>query len=236
MTVDKSNERVRAMFGQIAPRYDLLNHLLSLGIDRYWRWRTVRAALPRGTAPLLDLCCGTGDLTLAYARAAKEAQLIVGSDFCHPMLTHAEGKGNRTALRSRLAWLEADSQHLPLPDNTFQIVSVAFGLRNIADTQLGLSEMVRVCQPGGKVVILEFSTPKFPPMRWLYHFYFHQILPRVGQALARNQAAAYNYLPESVGEFPAGAELAKLLEAAGLKSVCFRSLSLGIATLYVGEK
>jgi demethylmenaquinone methyltransferase/2-methoxy-6-polyprenyl-1,4-benzoquinol methylase len=236
MAVDKSEIRVRRMFGEIAGRYDLLNHLLSLGIDRYWRWRTVRRVPPAGDDPILDLCTGTGDLALAYVRAARGSARVVGADFCHEMLVISEEKARRAGTNGELVFLEADAQRLPLPDNHFQIVCVAFGLRNVTDTDRGLSEMVRVCRPGGRVAVLEFSQPSWQPFRALYGWYFHHVLPRIGQALARNRLDAYNYLPQSVGDFPSGEALAERLRAAGLRDVRHYPLSLGVATLYLGVK
>lgn len=235
MVVDKSETRVRRMFGQIARRYDLLNHLLSMNVDRYWRWRAVRAVPPRGEGPLLDICTGTGDLALAFYRASHSDTPIVGADFCRPMLQIGKQKGLRAGANGRLSWVEADSQHLPFPDNHFEIVSVAFGLRNVTDTARGLAEMARVCRPGGRVLVLEFSTPGFP-LRPFYNWYFRHVLPRIGQLLARNPDEAYNYLPQSVGEFPQGEALAEKMRAAGLREVRFRRLTLGIATMYFGTK
>lgn len=236
MPVDKSNQRVQQMFGEIAERYDLLNHLLSGGVDYYWRWRTVRTVPPRGDAPVLDVCTGTGDLALAFLRAGGGQMRVVGADFCHPMLVIGRQKGARAAAADRVAFVEADAQRLPFPDRSFQIVSVAFGLRNVADTDQGLREMARVCLPGGRVAVLEFSEPTWPPFRASYRWYFRHVLPRIGQAVARNRHSAYNYLPESVGEFPHGQALVRRMEAAGLTQVSHRPLTLGIATLYVGVK
>jgi demethylmenaquinone methyltransferase/2-methoxy-6-polyprenyl-1,4-benzoquinol methylase len=225
------------MFGEIAGRYDLLNHLLSLGIDRRWRRRTVRHVPPADDgSPILDVCTGTGDLALAYARASSPATPIVGTDFCRPMLDIAEQKCRRAGLADRVTLLEADTQHLPLADDAFQIVCVAFGLRNVSDTDQGLREMVRVCRPGGRVAILEFSMPSGWPLGPLYGWYFHRALPRIGQMLAKNHQSAYNYLPESVGQFPQGEALAGRMRAAGLARVDFHGLTFGIATLYVGHK
>ena len=234
--VDKSAARVQAMFGQIAGRYDFLNHLLSLNVDRYWRWRAVRAAPPIGDAPVLDVCTGTGDLALAYRRVSGPRVQVIGADFCLPMLERGRQKAQRAGLDDRLTFIEADTQQLPLPDDTFQIVSVAFGLRNVADTDRGLSEMTRVCCRGGKVVVLEFSQPTWPGLRGLYGLYFRHVLPRVGQALARNAQDAYHYLPESVGQFPQGSALTARMEAAGLVQTRWTPLTGGIATLYVGVK
>ncbi|MGE0609845.1 MAG: bifunctional demethylmenaquinone methyltransferase/2-methoxy-6-polyprenyl-1,4-benzoquinol methylase UbiE [Pirellulales bacterium] len=234
-TIDKSEVRVRRMFGEIAGRYDFLNHLLSLNIDKYWRSKTVRAVPPRGDAPILDLCTGTGDLALAYLRATA-AIPVVGADFCRPMLDIAEQKGRQLDAANRLTFVEADAQHLPFGDGQFQIVCVAFGLRNVTDTDRGLREMVRVCQPGGRVAVLEFSKPRWQPFRGIYGWYFRHVLPKIGQWFARNKSDAYNYLPASVGEFPDGQALADKMRAAGLHDVRFHPLTLGVATLYVGQK
>ncbi len=232
MTVDKSHDRVREMFGEIAPRYDLLNHLLSLNVDRWWRRQAVRHAPADGPGPVLDLCTGTGDLAWAYHRASAGQVSVVGADFCRPMLTIARRKGAAVGV----AFVEADAQHLPFGNEQFQLVSVAFGLRNVADTNRGLAEMARVCRPGGKVVVLEFSLPTRWPLRQIYNWYFLRVLPRIGQALARNRQSAYNYLPQSVQEFPHGEALAARMRAVGLTSVTIVPLTLGVATLYVGRK
>ncbi len=224
------------MFGEIANRYDLLNHLLSLNIDRYWRSRTVREVPPQGPEPILDLCTGTGDLALAYDLASHGRVPIIGADFCHPMLRIARQKSAAAGIDGRMTFVEADAQQLPFPDHHFQIVSVAFGLRNVTDTLQGLREMTRVCRPGGKVAVLEFSKPTFAPLRAIYGLYFQHILPRIGQWFARNGHDAYNYLPESVGQFPCGEALAELLRQAGLVQVRYLPLTCGIATLYIGTK
>jgi demethylmenaquinone methyltransferase/2-methoxy-6-polyprenyl-1,4-benzoquinol methylase len=234
--VDKSEARVRRMFGEIAGRYDFLNHLLSLNIDRYWRWRTVRLAPPTDDGPILDLCTGTGDLALAYHRASGGRAKIVGADFCHPMLVLGEGKRQKAGLNGQLTFVEADAQRLPFADDYFSIVCVAFGLRNVTDTDRGLREMTRVCRPGGKVAVLEFSHPRWQPFKAVYGWYFRHVLPRIGQALARNRQDAYSYLPASVGEFPSGEALAERMRAAGLKDVSYHPLTFGVATLYMGAK
>ncbi|MFO1094100.1 MAG: bifunctional demethylmenaquinone methyltransferase/2-methoxy-6-polyprenyl-1,4-benzoquinol methylase UbiE [Planctomycetaceae bacterium] len=234
-TVDKSGERVRRMFGEIAPRYDLLNHLLSGGVDFYWRWRTVRAASPCGDAPILDVCTGTGDLALAYARAAHGGN-VFGTDFTHEMLVRADAKQRNASDTQAIRFYEADTQRLPFGDDQFQIVSVAFGLRNVSDTRAGLREMTRVCRPGGRVVVLEFSTPRNRLFGGVYRWYFRHVLPRLGQWLARNQQSAYSYLPQSVSEFPDGPRLAEIMQECGLSAVTFRPLTFGISTLYIGIK
>ena len=237
MPVDKSSPRIRRMFGEIAPRYDFLNHLLSLGIDLHWRRQTVRCVRRRrGRAPVLDLCAGTGDLALAYFRHGGTESPIVAADFCGEMLAIGRQKGQRAGANGRLTFVEADAQQLPFPDDSFQIVSVAFGLRNVTDTDRGLSEMARVCRPGGRVAVLEFSLPRWQPFRGIYNWYFRHVLPRIGQAIARNRFSAYDYLPESVGEFPCGEALAERMRAAGLRDVTFTPLTFGVATLYIGTK
>jgi demethylmenaquinone methyltransferase/2-methoxy-6-polyprenyl-1,4-benzoquinol methylase len=236
-TLDKRESRIRSMFGNIAPRYDLLNHLLSLNVDRYWRWRTTRLVPPAvdDPAPILDVCTGTGDLALAYDRAARGRVAIFGSDFCLPMLLPARQKAQRRA-RDRVRFVEADTQHLPFADDTFQLVTVAFGLRNVTDTQRGLAEMVRVARPGGRVAILEFSQPRHWLFGPLYRAYFRWVLPLVGQLVSRSRDKAYSYLPASVMEFPDGEALAELLRRHGLVEVRWHPLTFGIATLYVGVK
>jgi demethylmenaquinone methyltransferase/2-methoxy-6-polyprenyl-1,4-benzoquinol methylase len=236
MTVDKSSARVRRMFGEIAWRYDLLNHLLSLGIDRSWRRRTVKLAPPADEGPILDVCSGTGDLALAYWRASGRQVRIVGTDFCHPMLVIADQKCRRAEAADRVALLEADTRRLPFPDGTFQIVCVAFGLRNVSDMDAGLREMARVCRPGGRVAVLEFSMPSGRLLGAVYRWYFRSVLPRVGEALARNAQGAYNYLPASVGQFPEADALLERMRTAGLSRVEAHRFTFGIATLYVSEK
>lgn len=241
MPIDKSSERVRRMFGQVAPRYDFLNHLLSLGIDHWWRRQTVRLVPPQretGTPPLpiLDVCTGTGDLALAYDRAAGGCIPIVATDFCHEMLAIGRRKAAQAGADGRITFVEADAQSLPLPSDAFQIVCVAFGLRNIFDTDGGLAEMTRVAAPGGRVAVLEFTTPTREPFKTVYGWYFRHVLPRVGQWVSRNSSAAYEYLPASVGEFPQGEALLEQMGTAGLVDLRRYPFTLGVATLYVGTK
>jgi demethylmenaquinone methyltransferase/2-methoxy-6-polyprenyl-1,4-benzoquinol methylase len=237
-TIDKRETRIRTMFGNIAPRYDLLNHLLSLNIDRYWRWRTTRLAPPvlDDPAPILDVCTGTGDLALAYDRAAGHRLPIIGTDFCLPMLLPAREKTRRCRAAGRITYLEADTQRLPFPGDTFQLVTVAFGLRNVTSTDRGIAEMVRVARPGGRVAILEFSRPRHWLLGPLYRAYFRWVLPLVGQLVSRSRDRAYSYLPASVMEFPDGEALAEKLREHGLVDVRFHPLTFGVATLYVGTK
>jgi demethylmenaquinone methyltransferase/2-methoxy-6-polyprenyl-1,4-benzoquinol methylase len=224
------------MFGEIAGRYDFLNHLLSLNVDRYWRRRTVRLVPPRPGTSILDVCTGTGDLALAYHRASHGQATIVAADFTHEMLAIGRQKAKRAGAGGELTFIEADAQSLPLPRDRFDIVCVAFGLRNVADTAAGLAEMTRVCAPGGRVAVLEFTSPQWQPFKAVYGWYFRHVLPRIGQLIARNREGAYSYLPASVGEFPQGEALAERMRAAGLTEVTYRALTLGIAAIYVGKK
>lgn len=234
--VDKSPEQVRTMFASIARRYDLLNHLLSLNIDRSWRRFTTRTVPPEAGVPVLDCCTGTADLALAYHRASRGGSPVVGTDFCREMLVLGRDKVRKAGAAGAVGLVEGDTQRLPLPDNAFGIVTVAFGLRNVTDTVRGIDEMIRVARLGGQVAILEFSRPRG---RWLgsvYLTFFRRILPRIGQALAPNHSSAYEYLPTSVLQFPDGQAMLDLLASRGLTALRQYPLTFGIATLYVGTK
>ena len=232
--VDKSGARVRGMFAEIAPRYDLANRTLSAGIDVLWRRFTVRKAPPPPAGAMLDLCTGTGDLAIAYAHKAGPGVRVVGADFCQPMLDQAVVKSRRRALP--VEWVEADAMALPFPSASFDLVTVAFGLRNIADTRQGLAEMARVTRPGGRLAVLEFSLPANPIVRGGYLWYFRNVLPRLGNGLAVNGSDAYRYLNESVEEFPSGERLAALVREAGYEDVSMHPLTFGIATLTVAHR
>jgi demethylmenaquinone methyltransferase/2-methoxy-6-polyprenyl-1,4-benzoquinol methylase len=245
MPVDKSDRRIREMFGEISPRYDFLNHFLSGGTDFYWRWQCVRSAPVENELPILDVCTGTGDLAIAFWRRAGGRVRVVGADFTHEMLRigvrKVEALGRHTAhsggcTRTAIDFVEADAQRLPFADNQFQIVTVAFGLRNVADTQQGLREMARVCAPSGSVVVLEFSLPQNRLIGGLYGWYFRHILPRIGQLISRNRQSAYSYLPDSVSEFPSGQRLADMMNSCGLERATWQPLTFGLATVYVGVK
>ena len=236
--VDKGGARVRRMFGQIAPWYDFLNHLLSLNIDRRWRRKTTELAPPRGPehGPVLDLCTGTGDLALAYDAAAKGRLTIVGADFTPEMLDRARVKAAKRGVGGRVTFVEADATALPFPADTFQLVTVAFGLRNVSDTDRGLAEMVRVTKPGGRVAVLEFSKPRGRVIGPVYRWYFTAVLPRLGQLFSRSPESAYNYLPASVMSFPDYEALTVKMAAHGLTELRYYPFTFGIATLYVGTK
>jgi demethylmenaquinone methyltransferase/2-methoxy-6-polyprenyl-1,4-benzoquinol methylase len=236
-TLDKSSERVRDMFAQIAPRYDLLNHVLSLNIDKRWRAKTLRKLNLVPGDPVLDVCTGTGDLALAISRKLGQTTEVVGTDFCPQMLDIAREKQTKSLPNhDELRFIEADTQNLPFSDNYFQCVSVAFGLRNVNDTLKGLREMIRVAKPGGTVAVLEFSKPTMVGLKQLYNTYFQYVLPRIGQAMAKNDRSAYEYLPQSVQQFPSGEALAAVMREAGLQNVQLLPMTLGVVTLYSGTK
>jgi demethylmenaquinone methyltransferase/2-methoxy-6-polyprenyl-1,4-benzoquinol methylase len=232
--VDKSGATVRGMFAEIAPRYDLVNRLLSGGIDVWWRHVTVSRAPPPAAGAMLDCCTGTGDLALAYAAKAKPDVRIVASDFCRPMLDRGAEKAARS--HPSIEWVEADAMALPFPDRSFDLVTVAFGLRNIADTARGLAEMARVLEPGGRLAILEFSIPTNSLVRGFYLWYFRRVLPLIGNSIARNASDAYTYLNKSVEEFPSGERLATLVRSAGFDRVEQIPLTFGIATLSIATR
>jgi demethylmenaquinone methyltransferase / 2-methoxy-6-polyprenyl-1,4-benzoquinol methylase len=226
---------VRRMFGEIAPKYDLLNHVLSLNVDRLWRWRAVRRLgwerVPGGT--YLDNCSGTLDLALALAGRRGFSGRVVGSDFTWEML--ARGVADGKLAGQPVAPACADALRLPYPDAAFDGATVGFGVRNLADLDAGLREMARVLRPGARLVILEFTTPSWEPWRSLYLFYARRILPTIGALVSRNRAA-YTYLPESVMAFPAPRELADRIEAAGFTGVRWDLLSGGIAAIHHAER
>lgn len=223
---------VRSMFGQVAGRYDLLNHLLSFHVDRYWRASTVRRVAPLLTRPgsrVIDLCCGTGDLLLALE--SRRGAHVYGSDFCHPMLIEAGRKS--TARNARTHLFEADALRLPLAAGSFDLITVAFGFRNFANYRKGLIELRRILRPGGQLAILEFSQPPNPVFRTLYNWYSREVLPRVG-TLVSGSAEAYTYLPESVRKFPGPGELAAEMRHCGFGEVEFIRMTFGIVALHIG--
>lgn len=224
---------VRRIFSEIAPRYDLLNHVLSLNIDRRWRRRAISvldpARAPR--AVVLDLCAGTLDVAAAVARWPNFAGYVLGADFALPMLRAGAGK----APPGTVGPVAADALALPVRDASVDGAIVAFGIRNLADLDAGLREVRRVLRPGGRFVILEFSTPRSGAVRAAYHAYFHGVLPRIGRIVS-GHPTAYQYLPRSVASFPVGDELAGRLLRAGFARVRWEPLTLGIAAIHVGER
>jgi demethylmenaquinone methyltransferase/2-methoxy-6-polyprenyl-1,4-benzoquinol methylase len=224
------------MFASIARRYDFLNHLLSLNIDCFWRRYTTQTVPPQPGEPVLDCCTGTADLALAYDRAARGLAPVVATDFCREMLILGRDKVRRQGASGRVVLIEGDTQRLPVPADTFCVVCVAFGLRNVSDTIRGIDEMIRAARPGGKVAILEFSRPTGRVLGRLYLAFFRHVLPLVGQAIAPNDDQAYHYLPRTVLEFPDGQQMLDLLSSRGLVALQHHPLTLGVATLYVGTK
>jgi len=224
---------VRSMFGRVAPRYDLANHLLSANVDRYWRSRTVarvRDILARPGARVLDLACGTGDLLIALEREAGRG--LIGSDFCHPMLTGASSKLSREGLRSTL--VESDALALPFADASLDLITIAFGYRNLANYRAGLAEMRRVLRPGGAAAILEFSQPPNRLFAGFYNWYSRRVLPVIGGVIS-GAREAYEYLPESVRKFPDGPALARMMSEEGFAPVEWEYLTFGIAALHIGR-
>jgi len=233
VTEREAAEWVRDMFGRVARRYDMANHLLSFNLDRYWRARTVarvRRVLRAPDSRALDLCCGTGDLLLALE--ADRGAPVWGSDFCHPMLTSAAQKTARRGFSSRV--FESDALAIPARDASFDLVTVAFGFRNLANYEKGLLEMRRVLRPGGMAAILEFSQPPNPLFAALYNFYSRRVLPSLGGALSGSKDA-YTYLPESVRKFPSADELAAQMRRTGFVTVSYERITGGIVCLHLGS-
>ena len=222
--------RVREMFGRIAGRYDLLNHLLSGNVDK--RWRQVVAERVRegmsGEALILDVACGTGDLSLSLFESTGAR--VVGTDFCRPMLSLAAGK-----LPRQITLVEGDALSLPFKEGTFDVVTIAFGLRNLSDISSGLKELRRILKPEGRVAVLEFSRPSNSVLRMLFGIYFRNLLPLLGGIISGSRSA-YTYLPSSVAQFPDQQQLAGLIEQAGFDQVSYENLTGGIAALHLGRR
>jgi demethylmenaquinone methyltransferase/2-methoxy-6-polyprenyl-1,4-benzoquinol methylase len=223
------------MFSEIAPRYDLLNHVLSMNVDRLWWWRAAKkfdAILKDPTARVLDLCCGTGDMAFALQRRAREGARIVGADFAHPMLHRAALKSAK--IERRPAWIESDALQLPFADASFGLVTSAFGFRNLANYDDGLKEILRVLRPGGECGILECSEPE-GALGALYRLYFRHVLPKIGTALS-GVRGPYDYLPNSVERFPKPHEMLERMRAAGFSDAMWTPYTFGIASLFWGRK
>lgn len=230
----EAGQKIREMFTEIAPRYDLLNHLLSLDLDKLWRARTARILRPvldRPEARVLDLCCGTGDLAFALARRSRAR--ILGADFAHTMLVRAREKG--AALGQAPVFFEADALRLPLASESCDLVTTAFGFRNLANYESGLREIRRVLKPGGTLAILEFTEPPPGMAGDLYRWYFKKVLPRIGGFIS-GHSAAYSYLPKSVSRFFRPEELSALLGSVGYEAVEARSWTLGTVALHTGRR
>ena len=243
-TEAEASRKVREMFTQIAPRYDLLNHLLSFELDRLWRARAakhLRPVLERPDALVLDLCCGTGDLAFALAHAGKAR--IVGADFAHSMLVRARAKSANGAAADgadhdagmSMPFFEADALRLPFADASFDLVTSAFGFRNLANYEAGLREIYRVLKPGGTIAILEFAEPPEGFLGNAYRWYFTKVLPRIGWLVSGHQSA-YTYLPKSVARFFRPPELAALLRSVGYESMNFQEWTMRTVALHTGVR
>jgi len=219
---------VQAMFAEIAPRYDFLNRLLSFGIDRRWRKRLMHDLAPSAEHAVLDLCCGTGDLALAFQKCGCA---VVGADFTAPMLHAATSKPSAGAV----AWVQADAQSLPFRSNRFDIATIAFGIRNVANPPTALQECARVLAPGSRLAILEFFRIPNPLWRGMFRFYFRQVLPRLAWVVRAGRTGAYRYLPESVDDFATPEMFREWLQQAGFRVLEERGLSGGVARLFVAE-
>jgi demethylmenaquinone methyltransferase/2-methoxy-6-polyprenyl-1,4-benzoquinol methylase len=233
MNASGKTQAVRAMFAEIAPSYDRLNHLLSINVDKLWRRFTVgklKSALARPDALVLDLCCGTADLTLELEKSAR----VIGCDFCHPMLVIGREKIKNSKFRRALL-AEGDALRLPFADCSFDVVTIAFGLRNLEHVEGGLAEILRVLKPGGSVAALEFSRPAIPVFRQAFEFYFYNILPHIG-SLVSGSDGAYRYLPASVRAFPDQKRLVEIMRDIGYTNVRYHNLTGGVAALHLGER
>lgn len=228
--LDKSGRTIQDMFAGVAPRYDLLNHLLSANLDVVWRKRAAQVLDPAPGAEVLDLCCGTGDQAVALR---KRGAKVAAADFCIPMLALARPKFGRLDT-PRPGALAADALALPFPPSRFEGATVSFGLRNVADLDAALRQLAKVLRPGGKLVVLEFAVPRFPPLRALYLFYFRHLLPGIGRLISK-RGSAYTYLPESVLEFPQRQGFLDRMTAAGFTEVAWEDLAGGIVCLYSGR-
>jgi len=231
----KSPDRIAGMFDAIAGRYDLLNHLLSAGIDRRWRRRAVASLRLTGGERVLDLCTGTADLAIAALHAAPGAARVVGVDFAAAMLRAGLEKSRRARLGDRLALVRGDATRIPIAAASIDAVTVAFGIRNVEQVAIACDEMHRVLKPGGRLAILEFAVPTTPGVSALYVWYLNQVLPRIGRAISRHDAA-YGYLPASIGAFASPEEFVKTLRQAGFIEIAPARLTFGSVILYTARK
>lgn len=225
-------EQVERMFDSISPKYDLLNRVFSLGIDQGWRRKVMRLVSQEPVERLLDVATGTADLAIL---ASKNVKNVIGVDISEGMLEHGRTKVTKKGLQDRVLLQRADSVDLPFPDASFDAVTVAFGVRNFEQLEKGIGEMRRVLKPNGRLFVLEFSKPTHAPMKQLFRFYFHRVMPFFGKLVSKDKAA-YTYLPKSVDAFPEGADFVRIMEGVGLRENSAESLTGGIATLYIGRK
>ena len=228
---DKTPDRIAGMFDAIAPRYDLLNHLLSAGIDRRWRTRAIRTLQLTGRETLVDVCTGTADIALAASGAAR----VIGVDFAGVMLRLGLDKVRRAGESRRVTLVRGDAMRLPIADGSADAVTIAFGIRNVQRHEVGCAEMARVLRRGGRLAILEFGMPRVPGVRALYEWYFNRVLPFIGRQIS-GHGGAYSYLPASVGSFPPPAEFVTVLRQAGFADVRAVPLTFGVVYLYTAVK
>jgi len=228
-------EKVQQMFDHIAPTYDQLNHLMSLSVDKRWRRQALREIVDGTPQRILDVACGTGDSTIAIARAATEGSEVVGADISEGMMALVQGKAEKAGVADRITLQVADGEALPFKEGSFDRVTCAFGIRNFEHREKGLSEFLRVLKPGGRAVILELSVPQNRLVRWIYDLYFTRLLPRIGGAISGDRAA-YSYLPASVHHFPAPGDFCRLMEQAGFRSVRVRTFTFGLCRMFIGER
>jgi demethylmenaquinone methyltransferase / 2-methoxy-6-polyprenyl-1,4-benzoquinol methylase len=226
----ETEARIKSMFDRIAGRYDLLNSIMSARMHHRWRSRTVDLSDPPRGGSALDVCCGTGDLALELKRRMGPDSEVIGIDFSQQMLELARQKSQREALD--VSYEAGNALELPFPEASFDVATVGFGIRNLVDLERGITEMARVVRPDGRVAVLEITTPRRPPLSWFYSVWFFRVVPLLG-VLARDRSA-YSYLPDSVRRFPPAPELAKLMEAVGLRAVRYRLLAGGIVAIHVG--
>jgi len=232
-TEETKKQQVRTMFNRIAPRYDLLNRVLSLGIEVYWRNRAIRELKKYHPKTIIDVACGTGDFSIAALKAHPEK--VTGIDISEDMIRIGQKKIEKKGLAPTIELLKGDSENLQFAEQSFDACTVAFGVRNFENLGKGLGEIYRVLKPGAPVIVLEFSKPRVFPVKQLYNFYFSTILPFAGRLLSKD-AKAYTYLYESVKQFPEGNDFMAHLQQAGFKHCYFKRLTFGICSLYIGEK
>jgi demethylmenaquinone methyltransferase/2-methoxy-6-polyprenyl-1,4-benzoquinol methylase len=230
----KKGDQIREMFMKIAPRYDFLNRLLSLGIDRRWRKAAAKSIRSRIGGRVIDIATGTGDMALEVANATDESVKIIGIDFCAAMVKFARTKINTSAHSGRVALGVASCEALPFQNDAFDSATIAFGIRNVVDRRLGLQEICRILQPGGRIVILEFSTPNSRFFKTIYQFYFRRLLPAIGSIFS--DSGAYRYLPDSVMKFYDQHTFKKLMIESGFENVIHSDYTCGIVTCYLGDK
>jgi demethylmenaquinone methyltransferase/2-methoxy-6-polyprenyl-1,4-benzoquinol methylase len=245
-TVADKRGRVQRMFAAIAPSYDLNNRLHSLWMDQHWRRKAVKLAQLKSSDAVVDVACGTGDLTLAFLHALdrmgpptsgrQSRQPIIGIDFTYEMLPIARAKSAMHNGKAPVVYLNGDAQALPLPDLCADVVSIAFGIRNVADPATAIEEFHRVLRPGGRLIILEFSLPTNPLLRGLYNFYFRKILPRTATFISGDKTGAYKYLPESVNTFIGREQMMKMISDAGFNQVKQQPMTFGVCICYVGVR